>query len=209
MCESSCASTLRTCSQGRPVNSPSVAATAACAGSRPLANAFGCSPGITNGRGIGISACAASSRTLSYTSRASFGQWPGASDAQRDPVRVEVTDHVHAYRERCGQPQKPTSGQRTKATSSAVRPATSTRVRSRVDSCVVVVVIGQPFSSQRIGNRQQHPRACFAVHGAGMHLRRRLTETNRTPGWAPGRVDPGGAGATRQGERGCWDRAWP
>ncbi|MNG06920.1 hypothetical protein D3C84_901950 [compost metagenome] len=49
---------------------PVVAATAACSGLRPVANAFGCSSWITYTRGIGICARCASSATMLYSSGA-------------------------------------------------------------------------------------------------------------------------------------------
>ena len=45
-CAISCASTPLTCSRGRYRSSPSVTATAAFFGLRPVAKAFGCSDGI-------------------------------------------------------------------------------------------------------------------------------------------------------------------
>ena len=46
---------------------PTVTATAACWGLRPVANAFGCIDGDTYRRGIGWPASVASSRTISYS----------------------------------------------------------------------------------------------------------------------------------------------
>ena len=47
MCANSCARTPRTWSRGRYWSRPCVTATAACSGLRPVANAFGCSDGIS------------------------------------------------------------------------------------------------------------------------------------------------------------------
>jgi len=49
---------------------PSVTATAACCGFRPVANALGCDVGLMYSLGIGCPAESASSRTIAYSSGA-------------------------------------------------------------------------------------------------------------------------------------------
>ena len=88
MCASSCASTPETCSCGRLASKPSVIASAACCGVRPVAKALGCSPGVTYSRGIGMPARAASSRAVACT-RGESASSSGCARLRRSAMRSE------------------------------------------------------------------------------------------------------------------------
>ncbi len=70
-CDSSCARTASSSRRSSRGRIPSVTATAACRGLRPVAKAFGCGLGETYSRGIGMPARVARFRTMLYSS----GNW--------------------------------------------------------------------------------------------------------------------------------------
>ena len=80
-CESSCASTASTSCGSSLRHSPSVTATAACFGLRPVAKAFGTSLGMIAMRGFGRPAIAQRRSTIACSSGASCGETIFAPDA--------------------------------------------------------------------------------------------------------------------------------
>ena len=89
MCPNSCASTLLTWSGGRCCSNPSVTATAACCGLRPVANAFGCSDGMVYSRGAGTWARHARSCTIASSS----GIMPGTTGWARPAFSANLSEN--------------------------------------------------------------------------------------------------------------------
>ncbi len=133
-CASSWASTPRTSSRGRYRSSPSVTATAALLGLRPVANAFGCSDEITKSRGIGMPARPASSSTSSYTvgasSRASGCARLILSAIRSENQNIAKLKATASSAARISPAVPPTT--KPSPTKRAVSPEMSTQVRRRV-----------------------------------------------------------------------------
>src|SRR5919198_6758942 len=90
---SSCASTARSSRGDEICRIPVVAATTACCGSRPVANAFGAAWSMTKTRGIGMFESRARPATVWYSSGASL------SDTSRAPANASAMRSLNQYAE--------------------------------------------------------------------------------------------------------------